>query len=128
MARRQPLMLTKGMAVVTCRGCGFDWETPLKRGAYLDFCPDCRGEVRPARPMLVPGDVVVVRSEAAEESRYADPIKVEAYLKLLDYVNLRLAVEEALPLLRNGRYKDAIEVLERVPCRSRTRRTLVSVA
>lgn len=125
MARRQPLTLTPGQAVVTCTWCGFDWETPLRRGVYPDLCPDC---LPPAPPPIKPTpfgappqDVLLVQVDprSAHAVQGIDPDKVEAFLKLVDYVNLRLAVEEALPLLRMGKVQQAIACLERVPCRMR---------
>lgn len=120
--KRQRIELTPGQAIITCRVCGFDWETPARGGRYSDWCPECRpperdranGRARLARRGR--GGFVVITPQARPD---ADPLRVEAYLKLLDHVNLRVAVEEAVPLLRLGRYRQALVVLERIPARRR---------
>ena len=83
--------------VLTCKRCGFDWNHPYRRGRYPIHCRDCSPKT--ARP---------------------DKVSIEAYLKLLDHVNVRLAVEEATSLLRMGRFRQALARLEQVPARARS--------
>lgn len=114
-SRPQPIILTPGMAVLTCDTCGFDWETPKRGGRYPATCPEC-----------TPDNVIQIRSRARRGNqvpedfrRLADGKSTKAFLHLLKHCELRLANEAACSLIRLGRYKEALETLETVPARRR---------
>lgn len=114
-ARKQAITLTPGMAVITCANCGFDWETPKSGGRYPATCPEC-----------TPDNVIAIRSRNRRGNqvpedfrRLADGKSTKAFLHLLKHCELRLANEAACSLIRLGRHKEALEVLETVPARRR---------
>lgn len=114
-AKRQEIVLTPGMVVLTCATCGFDWEIAQSGGRYPATCPEC-----------TPANVVAIRSRNRKRNhvpedfrKLADGKSTKAWLHLLNHVELRLANEEAACLIRLGRYKEALESLEAVPARRR---------
>lgn len=85
------------MAVHTCERCGFSWQDAKKY--QRKFCDECI-PIQQART-----------SKGATEPNWDN---------VLNHVDLRLANEMAVSLLKMGRPKAALQVLEAVPARART--------
>lgn len=86
----------------TCVRCGFEWEQKQRKrsgGQYMrKYCDDC---------------FEIARREAGRT-----PITPENWEKILHHAELRLAVVQAVSLLRTGRVALALAVLESVPGRA----------
>lgn len=86
------------MPTLTCTRCGMDWHRTTRQPRRPALCPECAP--------------VIPRQRTYNRGN-------PNYDAVLTAVNLRLAHEMAVPLIRLGRYAEALAILEPVQAPTR---------